>query len=1231
MAYEELCMYCFEERGDAFLCPHCGRDNRAAVPQIQMLPGSTVYHDRFLVGRALGQDATGIVYSAYDTKREARLRLREYLPRDCAERLNDGSIVPVAGMEDAFEAGLKKLRASVEGVEDPRKRHFFFEENGTAYIAQRTRTAESETRDDDDDEHRRGIRRIAIVVGIAMAVVLVAAIVIVSMINGMLDSANDITVGPSFNPSSTAWAPIGSPSPTPYATATFAPLVDPEQSWMDYTYPGDVEQEFHDQDVDKRTPVPTFAPSSGYGTISAKSSAAEIRGLQQRLVSTGWLSYDRINGVYDSQTKQAVRDFQNYVNTHLNPQRKLSVDGIAGPQTQQWLYMGSAVKPTAAPTPMITARPSDSQVVDKNSSKADIRSVQRKLIILSLMKPGSDDGIYGSTTTTAVKKFQQRVNEIEGFVILPISGVVDPLTMAYLNYYVEWWQDIQDATPTPTVKPTPTPAPTGGTTVDADSTPQEIRYLQRMLIAVGLLKNGDDSGVYGSETISAVAKFQEWANGKLGRKELSVSGIGDPLTMKYLELAYSSGMIVRETPEPTQAPTAAPTPAPTEVPTAAPDQDEDIVVDPASPPESIAYVQEMLISVGLLPQGASDGIYGRSTTEAVRSFQNYINSRHGAGTVSVTGLCDAITLNYLEDYAGSGVLVVDTPEPTQKPQINLRLSINGVESDEVIEVFDDSAEIAWQADGDVDSYYVYITDGDGQSVYTEEATTSTRGTIPADVMISGMVYTVRIGALPVDGTEQEMVWASARFGIDLTEPEEPTEEPAAPVGDVSIVINGRDMTGGLYEIEGERCEFQWFAEGNVQSYIANIVDENGKTIAELKESESDHASIPVSTLEQGVIYTLNVGARPMGGSDRDIVWGWAQFILPANETPEPAPTEAPTEEPTSEPTPEPTPEIGEIGEVTILINDQIPDGTVQVEGEYCRFQWNAEGDVQSYTIYFDDENGQRIMAMEDTDQTSIEIPAANMTPGLIYEISVGAMPVNGSQSDMVWRSARFTVPKEEPTPQPTVAPVSAPQINIDGTAYSQDGIPYLTGETVIFSWMSDGAVECYSVYISNSAGQNIDLGRIVETSRTVEVASLAPDVYRIYVGAVPMGATSDSDIVWNDFVFGIPSPEITEAPVQPTMMPEEEWPVQLDQTSLPEDVQKVQMKLYMLGILDTMSAQIGVLDIPTLESIAMFQQRINELYDAQLIILVPDPLTAVVDTMTLQYLYDATPEIFITE
>ena len=62
MAYENKCMYCFEDLNGHDVCPHCGRDSRAAVPQIQLLPGTMLHNGRFLVGRAMGQDASGIVY-----------------------------------------------------------------------------------------------------------------------------------------------------------------------------------------------------------------------------------------------------------------------------------------------------------------------------------------------------------------------------------------------------------------------------------------------------------------------------------------------------------------------------------------------------------------------------------------------------------------------------------------------------------------------------------------------------------------------------------------------------------------------------------------------------------------------------------------------------------------------------------------------------------------------------------------------------------------------------------------------------------------------------------------------------------------------------------------------------------------------------------------------------------------------------------------------------------------
>ena len=97
----EKCMYCFEPLDKNGECPACGRDPLAPVAPSHLAPG-TVLRTRFLVGRALGQDAGGIVYVAYDLKTGAKLRVREYFPRDAAQREPDGSVTVRPGAEAAF-------------------------------------------------------------------------------------------------------------------------------------------------------------------------------------------------------------------------------------------------------------------------------------------------------------------------------------------------------------------------------------------------------------------------------------------------------------------------------------------------------------------------------------------------------------------------------------------------------------------------------------------------------------------------------------------------------------------------------------------------------------------------------------------------------------------------------------------------------------------------------------------------------------------------------------------------------------------------------------------------------------------------------------------------------------------------------------------------------------------------------------------------------------------------
>ena len=63
----------------------------------------------------------------------------------------------------------------------------------------------------------------------------------------------------------------------------------------------------------------------------------------------------------------------------------------------------------------------------------------------------------------------------------------------------------------------------------------------------------------------------------------------------------------------------------------------------------------------------------------------------------------------------------------------------------------------------------------------------------------------------------------------------------------------------------------------------------------------------------------------------------------------------------------------------------------------------------------------------------------------------------------------------------------------------------------------------------------------------------------------------------------------------------------------------MQMALYKYGLINTESAQPGVLDEATLEAVANFQLRVNELYDANLTVIDPS-VDAFVDEMTLNLL-----------
>lgn len=230
-------------------------------------------------------------------------------------------------------------------------------------------------------------------------------------------------------------------------------------------------------------PTPTTEISStGYVSLRRDSYGDSVRNLQTKLKSLGYYS-GNVDGKYGAGTEAAVRAFQSAKN--------LRVDGIAGPATQRALYSSSSGK-----TNYSTIRPGD-----RGSS---VSNLQYTLYELGYYD-GSVDGIYGNTTSDAVRAFQIRNS------ITPVDGIAGSKTLSVLYSS----SAIPDLAPTETF-----------TTLTIGSTGEVVLELKDTLIQLGYL-SGSLSSEYDSATAAAVSAFQT-------RNNLPVTGIADSATQSKL-------------------------------------------------------------------------------------------------------------------------------------------------------------------------------------------------------------------------------------------------------------------------------------------------------------------------------------------------------------------------------------------------------------------------------------------------------------------------------------------------------------------------------------------------------------------------------------------------------------------------------------------------------------------------------------------------------------------------
>ncbi len=309
------------------------------------------------------------------------------------------------------------------------------------------------------------------------------------------------------------------------------------------------------------TPVPTAV---SYRTLKKGSAGDDVSSLQQRLTELYYYT-GKVSGSYDDVTELAVKVFQQ--------RNGLSVDGVAGSETQRALFADAAL-------PAPTARTGSYTSLKSGDSGADVYQLQQALYDLGYYT-GAIDGLYDDDVTAAVKLFQQTNG-------LDVDGKAGSRTQKKL--YSGGAKALA-------------PADATYSTLRAGDSGERVTALQTLLRSYGYY-TAENTGVYDNATLLAVQQFQAM-NG------LSVDGVAGPATLMLL---YTGTPVTAQQGAGEQTATFT------------------TLKQGMSGPD-VQRMQELLADQGYYT-AAIDGSYGYTTKAAVTAFQqkNGLTADGVAGT-----------------------------------------------------------------------------------------------------------------------------------------------------------------------------------------------------------------------------------------------------------------------------------------------------------------------------------------------------------------------------------------------------------------------------------------------------------------------------------------------------------------------------------------------------------------------------------------------------------------------
>ena len=250
-------------------------------------------------------------------------------------------------------------------------------------------------------------------------------------------------------------------------------------------------------------------------TLQSGDSGSKVTQLQNALKLLGFYT-GGVDGKFGSGTKNAVIQFQRA--------NGLTADGLAGTKTQTLLYAqvnngisggtsssGSSSSGTSSGTSGFT------RTLRKGYTGADVIAVQQKLKELGFYS-GSVDGVYGTGSIAAVKKFQQQNG-------LTADGLVGSRTYAALMSASTGSSSNSGSDNSSSSSDSTSGQDYAEGTLSYGSSGTEVKKMQQALKALGYNVSAD--GSYGALTQMAVTQFQK-------RNGLTAYGVAGSATLKLL-------------------------------------------------------------------------------------------------------------------------------------------------------------------------------------------------------------------------------------------------------------------------------------------------------------------------------------------------------------------------------------------------------------------------------------------------------------------------------------------------------------------------------------------------------------------------------------------------------------------------------------------------------------------------------------------------------------------------